>query len=294
MGFFDQLQSLFSTEKKVDLNLRFELLTEGFIGTMSKFHKARDRENDQIVGLKLLDMEKIELFEDRFKAIKKPPEGKIAKTFVHDRIVRTLEHGVSTKGQRFIVMEFIRGKGMNIHIKNREERLIGKRLKMIRQMAEALLEVHRANFIHRDVCPRNFIVMEDMENVKLIDFGLTLPNEEPYRLPGNRTGTPMYMAPEIVRRRKTDRRVDMFAFGVSCYQLMTFELPWPHADYTGKGALSHDTEPPVPIEEVIPDIDETLGKVIMKAMSPAPENRPESMDAFLQTIRRVKSEMKTA
>ena len=63
--------------------------------------------------------------------------------------------------------------------------------------------------------------------------------------PGNRTGTPNYMAPEFVRRRKTDRRVDIFAFGVTAYEMLTFQLPWPGSDTTGQ-ALAHDTlaQPP--------------------------------------------------
>ena len=49
-------------------------------------------------------------------------------------------------------------------------------------------------------------------------------------LPGNRTGTPNYMAPEVVRRKPTDQRLDIFAYGVSMYELFAFELPWQRGD----------------------------------------------------------------
>ena len=81
---------------------------------------------------------------------------------------------------------------------------------LLRQAAEALAAVHRAGYIHRDICPRNFVVDKDCESLKLIDFGLTVPATPPFMQPGNRTGTPNYMAPEVVRRRPTDQRLDIF------------------------------------------------------------------------------------
>ncbi len=68
---------------------------------------------------------------------------------------------------------------------------------------------------------------KDLNSVKLIDFGLTLPAKPEFMQPGNRVGTPNYMSPEIVRRKKTDLRVDVFSFGVSMYELCAFELPFP-------------------------------------------------------------------
>ena len=55
-------------------------------------------------------------------------------------------------------------------------------------------------------------------------YCLRLPQ---FQQPGIRTGNPNYMAPEIVRRRPTDQKVDVFAYGVSCYEICTGELPWP-------------------------------------------------------------------
>ncbi len=289
MGILDKLQSLLKSEK-VDLNLRFDLLTEGLAGTMSKFHRARDRKLNRVVGLKILDPEKLAVFEARFPGLKKPSEGEIAAALKHERIVETLEYGVSDKGQHYIVMEYLTGAGLHLLIRRSDERLIGKQVTLIRQMAEALLAVHEAGYIHRDICPRNFICSEDLESLKLIDFGLSLPDEAPFRQPGNRTGTPMYMAPEVVRRRTTDRRVDVFAFGVTAYELLAFQLPWPEAEATGRGALTHDTVKPIPLLEVRPMVSRTLADAITACMSPKPDDRPRTMDLFLRRIRSVRAE----
>ncbi len=76
---------------------------------------------------------------------------------------------------------------------------------------------------------------------------------------GNRTGTPLYMAPEIVRRKPTDQRVDVFSFAVTCYHMLTFELPWPITDTTGMAALHHDTSPPKSIWDYRPTLDKSVG-----------------------------------
>ena len=289
MGLMDKLQSLFASDK-VDINMRFDLLSEGLAGTMSKFHKARDRKTDRIVGLKICDSEKTALFEARFKELNKPSEGEIAMALRHPRIVETYEYGLTSKDQTYIVMEYIHGVGLHTLVRQRDPRLFGKRVPLIRQMAEAVQAVHEAGYIHRDVCPRNFIVADDFASLKLIDFGLTLPDLPAFRQPGNRTGTPMYMAPEIVRRRPTDRRVDVFAFGVSAYELLTFELPWPHAEASGVGALSHDTDAPVSILELRPRLDPTLAEAITECIAPNRDERTPSLDAFLRRIRRVEAE----
>lgn len=293
MGMLQKLRAFLASEK-TDITIRFDLLGEGFLGTMSKFHRAWDRKHNRFVGLKICDSEKTELFESRFRDAGKPSEGEIAVSLKHPRIVETYEWGRSTKGQNFLVMEYLIGSGLHTLIRHRDERLQGKRLELIRQMAEGLQALHTAGYIHRDICPRNYICSEDLTSLKLIDFGLTLPDKPVFRQPGNRTGTPMFMSPEIVRRRSTDRRVDVFAFGVSVYQLLTFEHPWPNTDYTtGKGALSHDIDPPVPILEVRPKLNRILAKAVSDCMSPIRDLRPETLDAFLQRIRKVDAEEET-
>lgn len=288
MSLVDRLKSLFNS--KLDVHARFESLREAVSGTMSKFHMARDRSTGVVYGLKILDVPKTKVFEDRFPGLNKPSEGEIAVQFDDPLIVKTIEYGLTTADEPYILMEFLDGLGMNSLIIQRSELLVGQRVSLIRQMAHAIDVVHKAGYIHRDICPRNFICSKDASTLKLIDFGLTVPATKEFMMPGNRTGTPNYMAPEIVRRRVTDHRVDIFSFGVTAYQLCSFELPWGSQDTSGKAAMSHDTRTPVPLAHWAPDLPPRLTEAITQCMSVKREDRPASIEKFLQQIRRVDTE----
>jgi serine/threonine-protein kinase len=291
MGFLDRLKSMLKSDK-LDVDERFERLRSAISGTMSNFYMARDRETKSIVGLKIAKQDKLELFEARFKGLNKPSEGEIATSLHHPNVVETTEFGLTIENLPYAVMEYLDGPGLHELIHNRDQILSGKRLNLIRQMAEALAYVHEQEFIHRDVCPRNFIVMKDMSTLKLIDFGLTLPATPDFTQPGNRTGTPNYMAPEIMRRKTTDQRLDIFSFGVSVYHLCAFELPWPKPppEKAALAAIAHDTVEPRNIREYAKNINSELADAIMSCLAPDPRQRPQTLKDFLETIREIESE----
>jgi serine/threonine protein kinase len=288
-SFLNKLGDIFK-DRRVDVGERFQLVREAVHGTMSNFHEAIDRTTNKRVGLKILDPEKTALFEARFKGLKKPSEGEIGLKLKHPRIVETYETGLTKDGRQYVVMEFVPGSGLNVLIHNQDQLLEGKRHILFRQMAEAIEAVHKANFIHRDICPRNFIVSPDGLSLKLIDFGLTLPLEREYMLPGNRTGTPLFMAPEIVRRKPTDQRVDLFSLGVSAYQMWAFDYPWPAVDTTGRNALQYDSKPPTPLTERVPGINITVARTIMQCLAPDPGNRPQTAEAVIRMLKGVNSD----
>ena len=275
---------------KLDVSARFRLDRHAFTGTMSRFHVAKEIGTKKLYGIKFLDAEKAAFFNARFKGLNKPHEAEIAMKMIHPHIVVTYEYGYTTTNEEYILMEYVNGPGLDTVIRQRDASLFPNRLTLIRQMAETIQCVHDNGFIHRDVCPRNFICYEEYSALKMIDFGLTVPDTPPFRQPGNRTGTPQYMAPEIVRRRETSTRLDVFSFGVTAYRLLTFEHPWNSTDTTGKTALAHDTEDPIPIQERRPEIDTRLADAIHKCLIPNPDQRLPSCKTFLAWVRDLKTE----
>ena len=288
MGLMDSFKR-FMQGGQLDVRDRFELEREAIYGTMSKFYMVRDRASGAEYGLKILDRAKTAAFESRFTGLDKPSEGEVASKLDHPRVVKTFEYGQTNKGEHFLLMEFIHGSGLNALIRMADPMMVENRLVLIRHLAEAVQVVHEAGFIHRDICPRNFICSDDVQSAKLIDFGLTVPAEREFTQPGNRTGTPNYMAPEIIRRRPTDQRLDMFALGVTSFQMLALELPWPSLDATGKAAVLHDTREPTDILELCPDLNRKLSELIHQCMSRHPSDRP-SAEQFVRELSRFTSE----
>ena len=282
------LRSLWKSKTRVNIRSRFELLREAISGTMSNFYMARDRQSGEIVGLKILDREKTAALEGRFQGLNKPKEGDIALLLRHPQIVKTLEHGLTTDGEQFIVMEFLEGPGLNSLIVSRSTLLNSRRVNLIRQGAQALAAVHKAGYIHRDICPRNFVVSRDGNSLKLIDFGLSVPATPTFMQPGIRTGTANYMAPEVVRRRPTSQKLDVFAFGVTAYEVCAFELPWPRGT-SGLAAMAHGVEEPIDIFRHCPKLNPQLAGALLTCLEPTPEKRP-TMDEFLEMIEGVERE----
>jgi len=266
---------------KVDVWRRFEPIHEITSGTMSHFYKVRERQTDKVLGLKILEPKKVEPVESRYKGLGKPGEGQISATIHGPNIVKTLEWGTTTEGRPFILQEFIDGTLLHTLLSARKPLPPAVRLDLVRQAAAAVGDVHRSGYIHRDVCPRNFL-LESGGRLVLFDFGLSVPDKPEFLRPGNRIGTPNYMAPEVVRRRQVDKSLDIFSFGTVAYEICTLELPWPRGA-TGKAALAHDTTP-ADIRQHWPDIPPRLAAAIMACLAAEPAGRPASMEMFLRQI----------
>jgi len=278
---------------RLNYRKKYDLLQAAISGTMSQVYKARDRDTGQLVALKILDKKKTDAIEARFKGpqykgVTKPNEGEIALLFDHPYIVKTLDAGLTTSGEQYIVMEYLEGTGLNNVLMVQEDLMAGARVDFLRQVAEALDVVHEKGFIHRDICPRNLLFVGDFNILKLTDFGLSVPNKSPFTDPGNRTGTANYMAPELVRRRPTDHRLDIFSFGVTAFELCTRELPWPRGD-SGLAAMTHD-QPPMSIFEFRPNINKALAKAIHACIIPDPTKRLADMKQFIKMIAKVEYE----
>jgi serine/threonine protein kinase len=285
VGFFSKLFS--SGGKKgprIDVAKRFDLLNRTGQGSMSKVWRARDRSLGRVVCLKLLDKEKTAKFEARFPGLNRPSEGTICSVLRHKNIVQTFEHGTSTVGEPFLVMELIDGMGLNFLIETNSPQLKGHRIDYLCQIAEALEYLHGQRYLHRDVCPRNIMVTKD-HVVKLIDFGLTIPYTEPFCRPGNRTGTPDYLPPELIARRRTDHRVDLFAMGVTAYEMFTGGLPWEKARGSMEVLRKHLAIPGRDPRELRPELDDATVRLLVKGIERDPDQRFQTALAFRDALK---------
>jgi serine/threonine protein kinase len=278
-------RKLFNSAPKgsVSIEKRFDLLGRTGQGSMSKVYRARDRNIGRTVCLKILDKEKAAKFDARFPGLKRPSEGATLMSLRHKNVVQTFDHGITTKGEPFLVMELIEGYGLNFLIETHSPHLEGKRIEYLIQVADGVEYIHNQGFLHRDICPRNIMVNQDGV-VKVIDFGLTIPYRKEFCKPGNRTGTPSYLAPELIRRVATDHRVDLFALGVTAYEMFTGKLPWERTQSL-ETLLSHMNSAGRDPREHRPDLDSDLAELLIKAVERDPNERFQTAAAFREALK---------
>lgn len=266
------------------LGKRFEIVDTLGSGGMGVVYKARDRELDDVVALKVLRPDKAgdpELLE-RLKE-----ELKLARRITHPNVLRTHDLG-TLDGVPFISMEYIRGLTLRqlLDRLDDDERLpYAATLRLMRQMAHGLGAVHECGVIHRDLKPGN-VILEPTGNAKLMDFGIARPTR---RLPTDLTvdgaivGTPGYLAPEQLEGGKVTPRTDLYAWGVVGYELLTGHLPIEGSSPMESLMRTLDTEP-VPARERRPDLDPRLDELLRRCLHKIPEQRPASTDAVLAAL----------
>jgi serine/threonine protein kinase len=286
VGFFSKL---FGPRKKsnlprIDVKKRFDLLGRTGQGSMSKVWRARDRMTGRTVCLKILDKTKTARFEARFPGLHRPMEGAVCTSLRHKNIVQTYEYGLTMEGEQYLEMELIDGMGLNFLIETRSTQLDGNRINYLAQIADALEYIHQQRYLHRDICPRNVMVTRD-GLVKLIDFGLAIPYTPEFCRPGNRTGTPDYLAPELIKRVTTDHRVDLFSLGVTAYETFTGGLPWEKTRGSMEILQKHINIAGRNPREIRPDLDDATVKFLLKAIDRDPSSRPQTAAEFREALK---------
>lgn len=285
LQFFKRLYNPPPKVEKIDLRRRFDLIGRVGQGSMSKVWRARDVLNGKMVAVKVLDKEKTLKLEGRFKGLNKPSEGEIALALRHPNVVKTLEYGVTTENEQFLVMEFIEGVGLSYLVDVQNERMQRYRLSYMIQLGDAIDYFHKQNFIHRDICPRN-VMVSDENRVKLIDFGLVVPNTAAFQAPGNRTGTANYMAPELIKRQRTDQRIDIFSYAMTCYEMWAKRLPWDAVESLD-AVTQTINNPPTDIRKFAKRMNKDVADTIMKGLERHPDDRWQTIGEMLAPLRKV-------
>ena len=235
---------------------------------MSHVYRARDRVLGRTVCIKVLTPQGSADPEVRNRFLL---EARMAGNFCHDNVVSIYDFG-EDQGQPFLVMEFLRGdtlrRLMNEHRLGSQHEI----LQIALQLAKALECVHSQNIIHRDIKPEN-VHVSAQRLVKLMDFGIAKAYGLSMTQAGFVLGTPYYMAPEQIRGEEITPLVDVYAFGVLLYELLTgarpFKAETPEAIFY---SILNEPADPVPLERL--NVDEPVRRLVLECLSKAPEGRP--------------------
>ena len=186
-------------------------------------------------------------------------------------IVGYVEHG-KINGSLYMAMDYVEAANLKELFARHDPVLTENVAQILIDMAMGLGHVHESGYMHLDFKPENVLVSRNA-SVRLIDFDLAQPiPEKPKKFPKN-PGTPGYMAPEQLQRLPIDTRVDIFAYGVSAYEVLTNQKPFP-GDNPGE-ILARQLDPagPLPLTTHNPDVPLALEKVVMKCLAREPDRR---------------------
>jgi serine/threonine-protein kinase len=196
----------------------------------------------------------------------------LAKIGDHDRIVGYVEHG-KIAGQLYLLMDYVEASNLKELYAQHDPVLLENVAQILIDMAEGLEHMHDNGFMHLDFKPENVLVTRNA-NVRLVDFDLAQPiPEKPKKASKKNPGTPAYMAPEQLLNQPITARVDIFSYGVSAYELLTNQKPFP-GDTPGEIlAKQLDRSSFVEPRQYNSDMPASLQKVILRCLEREPDRR---------------------
>lgn len=265
----------------------FRILEPLASGGMASVYRALDIQLDRTVVLKILDADLLGEESARRRFLR---EARLASSLDHPNIC-TIYEIHEDKGVYYIAMQYVEGNTLKRTINSRP--LAAPALLSISlQVADAVSRAHDRGIIHRDIKPQN-IMITPRGQAKVLDFGLGKNLEEAtshasaeITALGSPFGTPAYMSPEQARGDRTDRRGDVFSFGIVLYEMATGKKP-----FTGKNhvdiyyAICNRTPPPVLDEN--PSAPPGLQAIIDRCMEKEPAARYQSMHEVLADLKRI-------
>jgi eukaryotic-like serine/threonine-protein kinase len=247
---------------------RFELQELINSGGMADLFLATD-ENNQPVAIRRMHKKGVFDFTARGRFVR----GCEVLSRIHDHefVIGYLEHG-KVDGSHYLAMEYIEGNNLKL-LAAEANPVLGEHIgHILIESAQALEHVHDCGFIHLDFKPEN-IVLSRNGALRLVDFDLSIPRPERPEKTKNNPGTPSYMSPEQLQRQPIDHRADIFAYGVTAYELLAGFKPFPGETPDDILRQHLDRSEFQTLRDLNPDIPAALEKVVLKCLETDMEKR---------------------
>jgi serine/threonine-protein kinase len=259
---------------------RYEVLGTLGKGGMGVVYRARDRQLDETVALKVLRPEVLRedpTLLERFKQ-----EIKLARRITHRNVLRTS-------------MEYLEGVTLKELVHSRGALPLGVGLGIAKQACWGLEAAHREGVVHRDIKPQNMLILPETGELKVMDFGIARVSE--VRGPGTGLttdgtvlGTPDYMAPEQAQGLPADFRSDIYSLGIVLFEIFTGRLP-----FTGETAMSvvlqHIQTPPPKPRSLNAGLPPALEALVLRCLEKDPARRFASVGEVLESLTAVSAQV---
>jgi serine/threonine protein kinase/dipeptidyl aminopeptidase/acylaminoacyl peptidase len=258
---------------------RLTILEELGRGAFGAVYRARDPRLDREVALKLLWAGGAD--HDRFIA-SMVEEGRLLARIHHPNVVTIYDANV-IDGRVGLTMEFVRGQTLSQEFQARGPFTAHEAAAVGVEIARALAAVHEAGLLHRDVKTQNVMRRSDGRLV-LMDFGAGRPADGGTAEEAAITGTPLYLAPEVLEHQRATVQSDIYGLGVLLFYLLTGAYPV-SGNTIRELRDAHRTRRRKAVAELRPDVPPALAAVIERALAATPSGRWASAGDMVSALR---------
>ena len=246
-------------------------------GGMATVYSAIDKKLERLVAIKVIHPHLSEnpVFREKFFR-----EARMLAKVNHPNLVNIYDQG-DDNGNAFIVLELVKG----ITLRQALSDFGALSPEQIRQVSKAVLsalsQAHENGIVHRDLKPENILLADD-GRIKVTDFGLARELTADTDT-GSLVGTVAYLAPEVIRRGKTEATSDVYSFGIMVFEMLTGQQPFKGEDPM-QVAFRHTAERVPSAKSLNPTANHRLDELMLWCTEPLPINRPQNAAEVLEKL----------
>lgn len=201
----------------------------------------------------------------------------------HEHVIGYIEHA-KINGSWYCLMEYVESSNLKQLLVRQDPVLMENVANILIDMAVALEHVHDSGFMHLDFKPENVLITRSGA-VRLVDFDLAQEKPDKPKKSSKNPGTPAYMSPEQLQREPFDHRADIFAYGVTAYELLTGQKPFPGDSPDEILRKQLDRSGFITPRQINEGIPPALEKTILKAIDLNPDKRHPIMSVLVLELK---------